>query len=386
MCLFRCPLLGSSSSGVRANGISSRYALCVMRCAGNARAGCAKSGAAPGETAILAEPNSFAPYVDHSLDTERRSAPVQEHDFGVVLAEGQTLRHEFTLKNSTDRPLRIIRGTAFTPCCSALEPMPESLPPNSEAKITAVLTPGYQSGLKGVRFSVETDDEKQPVRAFTLRGRFLSGWEVERLDGSATSLLLGQSATQTFRITVRRASGQGPGLPETVLGTPPITAAFNGDGSTKNSAEGFTEAVRDVLVTILSGGHPGPQRADVHFGWPGQPSRRHTVTWEVRPRLKVSPSGFVLKTSPRPIKKTVVVISDGHPFRVKRIVGPVLAGEAELPRDAATTQELALNFDASQSLGKGAADVTIETDHPDQRSVSVSVLVLPETKPSGEGQ
>ena len=77
----------------------------------------------------FSEPNSFAPYVDHSLDRERRLAPVQEHDFGVVLAEGETLRHEFTLKNSTDRPLSDNPWYSLHALLSALEPMPESVPP-----------------------------------------------------------------------------------------------------------------------------------------------------------------------------------------------------------------------------------------------------------------
>ena len=103
----------------------------------------------------------------------------------------------------------------------------------------------------------------------------------------------------------------------------------------------------------------------------------------MRPRLSVSPSGLLLHESSKLVRQQIVVTSDGRPFRVEKVSSPILSGKAELPRQCAVRQVLSLRLDASRAPASRAVDIAIKTDHPDQPSVSLSVLVLPEAKEDG---
>ena len=93
-----------------------------------------------------------------ALDTAQSSS--LEFDFGTILAHGQTLRHEFTLTNPSEKSVRLLALRSYTPCCSAVESLPELILPRGEAKVAVLFKPGHQSGLKAVRFTVETDSSE----------------------------------------------------------------------------------------------------------------------------------------------------------------------------------------------------------------------------------
>ncbi len=65
---------------------------------------------------------------------------IEEFDFGTVLAQGQVLRHEFTLTNPTNQPMRVLKATALTPCCSEVGPISSAtIAPGGHREIPAVL-------------------------------------------------------------------------------------------------------------------------------------------------------------------------------------------------------------------------------------------------------
>jgi hypothetical protein len=84
--------------------------------------GCTESGAGSGADARAGGDADLA----RGVAAER----YQEHDFGVVLADAQLLRHEFTLENSSGKPIQVLRAAALRPCCSAIGPLPQTIPPN----------------------------------------------------------------------------------------------------------------------------------------------------------------------------------------------------------------------------------------------------------------
>ncbi|MGC8638373.1 MAG: DUF1573 domain-containing protein [Isosphaeraceae bacterium] len=307
----------------------------------------------------------------------------QVHDLGVIFAQGQTLRHEFTLKNESKRPLRLIGAAALTPCCSSVGPLPGSIPPAGEVKVPVSFKPGYRSGLKAVLFTVETGEKERPVRTLALQARLVSAFEMQPLEGSTTSVALGQSGRQTFLLTARRKGNQGRSLPEKLSVSSPLEVAFRGKAATKSDADGLVEASREMIVTIPAEKQAGSRGGGVTFSWPDGQTETRPVSWEVRPRLRGSPSGLVLHRSAKPVQQTVLVISDGRPFRVEKVSSPILSGKAELPRQCAVRQVLSLRLDASRAPASRAVDIAIKTDHPDQPSVSLSVLVLPEAKEDG---
>ncbi|MDE2509314.1 MAG: hypothetical protein KGM43_19100 [Planctomycetota bacterium] len=67
----------------------------------------------PGCGAPLTEPD-LAAILGNSDVSDSKSNDF-EHDLGPVLASGQTIHHEFTLRNKSDRPLALLKGSSITP-------------------------------------------------------------------------------------------------------------------------------------------------------------------------------------------------------------------------------------------------------------------------------
>ncbi len=193
---------------------------------------------------------------------------VQEHDFGTILASDQTLHHDFIIKNPSDRPIRLLRGMALTPCCSSIGPLPEPVPPHGQSKIPVTLKAGHRSEAKAARFLVEVDDPKEPVRVFALRARNVSAFEVGQSGGSSTTLPLGQAGKQVLRVTTRRKGTEGRNPPERVTVASPLVAVFDGYISTKIRDNDLVESTRLAVVTIPAGQPPGLHRDEIRFGWP----------------------------------------------------------------------------------------------------------------------
>jgi hypothetical protein len=308
----------------------------------------------------------------------------QHHDLGMILAQGQTVRHDFTLDNSTDRTIRLVRGTSLTPCCSTIGPLPKAVPPRGQVKIPVTFLPGYQSGLKGARFAVDTDDTSNPQRTLALTALLLSAWEIETSENSSTSLPLGHSGKQLFRLTARGLKAQGRGLPDEISAAPPLLAAFNGVASTTTAADGLVEATRHIVVTLPSSNEPGIRRGEVAFRWSAGRIETLPISWEVRPGLRVTPTGLVLRRSQEPVEQTVLVQSDGHPFRIIAVTSQLLADRANLAVQPGVRHRVSIMVDASKNVPNNPSDIVILTDHPFQPAVSVSVLVLPGS--TGQGR
>ena len=106
--------------------------------------------------------------------------------------------------------------------------------------------------------------------------------------------------------------------------------------------------------------------------------------WEVRPSLKSIPAGFVLKRSDQPVKRTIVVESDGSPFRLIDAASPLLAGPVDLPDEPAARHAIDLDLNLSEATPERTYEVNITTDHADQSTIDLSVLILPDSNGKGE--
>jgi hypothetical protein len=313
---------------------------------------------------------------DRTSAADPHASTVQEYDLGAILAHGQTLTHEFELKNDAGRPMRLTGGTAFTPCCSAIGPLPELIPPNGKAKIAVTVKPGYQSGLKRAEFAIETDDKVRPVLGLALQMKLVPAWEVKELEGSGPSLPLGRPGKRVFRIVARRQGAEGLDLPDRVSAGEPLVAAFRTQSSTTINPDGLTEATRDVEVTLPALKSKGIQRREVMFRWPGGHVKPHLVAWEVRPRLRLSPTGLVLRASSQAADRIVTVESDGRPFHIQDVRSAFLASKPPLPSNAATRHTIRVSLAPPASAAGRAFDLVVATDYPDEPVVSMSVLVL----------
>jgi hypothetical protein len=335
------------------------------------------AGCAPMASPVDPEVEALVRSLHQSSENSDTSEYV--HDFGPVLSRGQTLRHEYTLRNPGDTPLRILGAEALTPCCSAVEKdkLPEAVPPGGEAKVPVVFRPGHQSGRKQVQFAVKIGDERNPVRLFTLRASLLSEIEIELLPGSATSLLLGQSGKQSLRVTCRRIGDDGRAAPESVKASPGLSASFMGDVQEQAHPDGLIEATRELEVTLPAAQETGFNAAEVILTWADGCTRPQRVNWRVRPCIEAIPSALLLKPTAKRESHAIRLWSVDKPFRVLAVSGGMLAERCTVPGEARGTHELLISVGRSVSVAGEAKDLVIHTDHPRQSIVILSVLAVP---------
>lgn len=300
------------------------------------------------------------------------------HDFGPILAHGQTLRHEFTLANPTDRPLKIVSAQAQTPCCSAVGPHPEMIPPGGTATLPVLLKPGSQSGRKRFRFIVQTDSTEQPGWVLSLIADLTAELEMSPIEGFDASLPLGQPGHQRFRIVCHRVGDVGLGAPDAVTVGPPLSARFLGPADEAAATEGPVESTRIVEVDLPASTEPGSQRGELILHWPDGQERSFPIAWQVVARIAIEPSGLVLRPTGEPITRSVLVTCGDRPFRITGVSGPLLADPPPRPAAPRRLHRLELVLDPSL-VESGTTDIRIDTDHPDQPTIVLSVLVLPAT-------
>lgn len=332
-----------------------------------------------------------APSFDPASDSESlsrlptiASAPTDDasvHDLGVVLARGQTITHQFTLNNPSAQPLPILGAEPLTPCCSSIGPLPESVPARGSIDIPITFKPGSQTGRRQVTFVVRTGDSANPTRLFTLLASLVPEVEVELLDNSDTSLLLGQTGKQRLRVTCRRAGDEGRGAPTKVQGEAILAATFAGPSVEDSHPDGTIETVRQIDVTLPAESSIGAKRAQLEFTWPNGAAHIHTLGWVVKPCIDATPSAFVLAHGDvSQTTRTIVLTAQDRPFRVRSIEGAILARPCDFQEGFARTHILKPTFTDLTSTGAGTSDLVITTDHPLQPVVFVSILSL---SPSG---
>ena len=314
--------------------------------------------------------------VDRATGAVSDATVLQEHDFGTVLAQGQVLRHDFTIRNPSDRAIRLVRGTAFTSCCSAVGPLPDMIPPSGDVKIPVVLKAGFKSEPKRVEFAVETDDNESPPYSLALRARLLSEWEIEGGSESMPSLSLGQSGKHTLRLVARREGKTGRALPESLKATDGLTARFSGPAIESKQGNGLIESRRELEIGFPAAKKACLRQGNVVLRWADGKTEVANVQWSVRPHLTARPSGLVLKPSAKPVEQTVVIKSDGRPFRVTSVTSPALSKPPVPPRESSTSCQIPLALDLSRIKPDGVVDVVFATDDPDQPTVALSVMLL----------
>ena len=332
-------------------------------------AGCSGSSPEPDLSPILNEP------------AEATRGPVdpaaQEFDLGPVLARGQEIRHEFTLTNPTDRPVRLLRATAFTPCCSAVGPLPRSIPPGGTVKVPVVYRPGLQSGPRRVAFSVETDGLNRPAHWLALTARLFPEWAIIPSDENPRSFPLGSGGKFTFRIVCRARGGEGLTLPTTIEAAEPLQLAPPGATRVTEQEGGLDETDRTIEVLVPPGAAIGLNRGVLSFRWSDGRTSNHEVVWEVIPRLQAFPSVLVFKSTDVPTTASVRVVSDGRPFRILKVTGALLGDGLAIPAGSSRRHGLLLPIEPSRTTGSAQGDdITITTDHPDQPVVTVGVSLF----------
>lgn len=334
-------------------------------------AGCSPTEPEPDLTAILG---------DGAVEARPADQEALEFDLGSVLARDQTIRHEFALTNHSERPIRLGKVTVKVPCCSSVGRMPDSIPARGEAVVPVLLKAGHISERKRIGFEIDTDSASQPGRTLWLTARFVPAWEVEPVGEVGPAPRLGQAGLRRFRVLCRRKAGEGLRGPSAIASSGPIRVEASGAGSEVEGSDGLIEESREVAVTLAAQAGVGAYHGALLLRWPDGSSRTHEVRWEVRPSLRLTPAAVVLKPSQGPTPTTLTIASDDRPFRILKVAGPLIAGDVALPAGAGLRHTVRVAIDPSRLAAGVGPEIEVVTDHPDQPTVTLGVLVLPPEK------
>ncbi len=220
---------------------------------------------------------------------------------------------------------------------------------------------------------VATDSIAAPIRHLGIGVHLIPEWQIEDKGSPTHHLAIGEPGKRIYRLTCRRMETGGLGLPDSVTVGGPMKAALQREAQETIISDGIVEATRDVAVELLPSSQTGRRQGEIHFRWSNGLTRSHVTTWEVTPRVKVSPSGLVIRRSREPAPVTVVVASEERDIRILKVEGP-LARPFSLPTDSSRMHRLGLLVDASKVQSGDISDITITTDHPDQSRVAVTLL------------
>jgi len=317
-----------------------------------------------------------------STPVEQTGNRSQIHDLGLILASGQSIKHVFVLKNSSDKEVHVLRGVALTPCCSSIESLPESLPPGGEGQAVVAFQPGYQSGPKGVEFTVETDARPDGIWELGLRASLTAAWEVAPQADFDSALRVGEAGKQVFRVVARRKGVDGFELPQAASASSPLSIRYpEGEATTKNVDE-VIEQSQECVVEMPATNRPGSYSGHVSFRWPDGHMELRSINWEVRSALRVSPPVVVLTPAEKPIRKKVVITSEAGPFTVKSVQSPLLADKVDVPSRASSRFEFELSLLPPREAPDHPAEVLFVTDCPSQANASLKAIILGRT-PTG---
>ena len=255
--------------------------------------------------------------------SEPWSSLSQAHDFGMIISEDQTLRYEFVLRNPTDRLIRLTRGMALTPCCSSLGPLPESIPPGGVRRGSRLTSSRATS-----RGPSEFCSPLRPIRRISRQSAWLCKLDWHRPGklcpsrGSTAGFPWGKRESGTFRVIARRTVEPRDEIsPKKISATSPVDARFAGRAAVTTGPDSTIEAARDVVLSIPATNQAGIKRGELQFHWPDGHTDRMPLSWEVRPRLRVIPSGLVLCRSPHPVEQKIIIESDVASLSASRGVG-----------------------------------------------------------------
>ncbi len=300
-----------------------------------------------------------------------------EFDFGALLARGQILRHEFKLTNLSERTVRLLGSQAMTPCCSSIGPLPDVIPPGGVVKIPISFRPGHGSSRKRVEFTVRAD--VPDVHTLVLAVRAAATAEIEiRRDAPIVTLPIGRSGRQNLTIVSRRIGQEGRESPDGIEATLPLTAAFVGPKEERSLPGLWTETLSKVEVVMPAIPREGHQAGSVTLTWDGSLPVQVPIEWRVSPHIVAIPASLILepwsKASGGPY--TFILRSENSPFRITSISGPLRPTSPDtFPATSGREHRIELEFDGAKNWKPGPADVTISTDHPDQRSIDITVLL-----------
>jgi hypothetical protein len=296
------------------------------------------------------------------------------HDFGATISDGSPLAFTFLTRNPLDRPLVIRGGTALSPCCSSIGPLPKLVPSGDQLAIPITIRTKGRSGRQHALFDVTTDDPKRPRIRLEVMANLVEECEIVEPGSVSNQVVVGRPATHRLRLILRRKSGS-PATDYTVVAPAPLAVSLDGAPQARPGPTGTIETWQDLLVELPVSTSPGRRVAELRLRRHDGSELTQPFSWEVVPAVQATPKGLVLKAEDGAIRKTILVRSTDGPIRITGVEGATVNGAIPLPEGPAGSHRIDVILDPLLA-SHTASSIEISTDHPGQSKVSVSVVVL----------
>lgn len=163
--------------------------------------------------------------------------------------------------------------------------------------------------------------------------------------------------------------------PRGVEASPPLKAHLIGTSRAEvNDFSAVEEVVQEIEVALPPSPDAGPKSGEVRPWWDSRGPETLPITWTVKPMVNVIPAGVTIKPGVDHVQHKVHLIATDQPVRILNVAGPLLAKTYAGATEARRSHLIDLEIDPSRYPSFGVSDVVIETDHPDQPYVTLSVL------------
>ena len=321
-------------------------------------------------------PNATADSLVREALTQRIRDDVSD-DIGLKIAGDQSIRHDFHLKNPTDTPIRLVGALARKTCCSSIGPTPKVVTAHGEALVPVTWRIGHQSGRTRVQFVVSTDRLECRTIDLSLTATLVPAWEASQLESPHDTLEATPPSSRFYQVVTRQLDRDGLSPPTAVDSAYPFRARFVGDTTEQACGSGLVESRRVVEISLAPGQSVGCHAGELKLTWQDGTEKTYPIRHEIPPHLRAIPSTLVVSASDVERKYKVAVNSDGRPFRVLKVAGRGLAKPGTLSTDPALTHLINLELDLSYLENHEAPVIALTTDHPDQTSLNIKILLVP---------
>lgn len=265
----------------------------------------------------------------------------------------------------------------MTPCCSQILECPQVIEPKEQAQVKTRLLGGHKTERKEVRFLVRTDDERRPIVVLSVRANLQAEFEALHLTRQPPILHVGETGKLRLKLIARKRAEAGRALPARVEGLPPVLARFVSEPVETAQSAGIFEQSREVELTMPAADRSGGFRAVCRFFWDDGLEHQLASGYQVRDWVKITPAALTLKPAEGPQKRLVTLTCEDQPIKVLNIRGDLTAKLGEQATEPAHLIKLEVDLDPSRAASARAFDACIETSHPRQPRVWLSILVLP---------
>lgn len=309
------------------------------------------------------------------------------HDFGTVIGSpGLKLTHKYPLKNTTNKPLRIIQAINQKPCCGEVELNSGIIQPGESVDLLVTIRVGENTIPLSHLAIVQTDSPQFPTREFFTFVKPHPRILIDQDSDAIPVIFPGETKRQQFTV---RAFGNTETSPvdlnsieivsdEAIEWVEPVQEAQN--------KTGLLEFTRKFDLILKNNGKSGLRSTSINIKQEKNVLLGKNFEWEAASLLKTIPKVlFISMKDGNKSHKVSINAIDGNKFEIKKIQ----SSHANLtvpgpPKIKSASHEVNIEVGTISSSDKRAGTIEFETTHPHQAVFRLGIFITESTTPKNK--